>query len=316
MHSLNNEFADEHKNLQTKLSTIQIELDQLIENEKNGCDSCRLHEKKINEFSTKNTDLNNDVATLKIVIFKLNAQIEFYQEKCSKLNLDSGTLFSQRTDNQSYEYAINSFWGSVNDHVLAPLLNSYEEIIAEKTELVNDQETEIYQVGGQLKSIINENEQLHIKMNELSRINDENTLEKTKMLAQLEVCRNKADIHSKRADLAKEKLIEILRLYEQKLQSQTIDMERLQESYHRMKCEIDKCKTMHQNPEAVAVNLRECEKLLEQMKIQHNDEKKKILEELKISIESKRSLEKEVQNQMIEIVQFKSNSKIQINKIK
>lgn len=73
-------------------------------------------------------------------------------------------------------------------------------------------------------------------------------------------CRSKAEIHSKRADLAKEKLIEVMRCYEQKLQSQSIDMQRLQEAYGRIKSEQNTCKTMHQQPELVIESLKECQR--------------------------------------------------------
>lgn len=72
--------------------------------------------------------------------------------------------------------------------------------------------------------------------------------------------RNKAEIHSKRADLAKEKLMEVMRCYEQKVQSQSIDIQRLQEAYSRLKGEQSNCKTMHQQPELVVESLKECQR--------------------------------------------------------
>lgn len=74
------------------------------------------------------------------------------------------------------------------------------------------------------------------------------------------IFRSKAEIHSKRADLAKEKLIEMMRCYEQKLQSQSIDIQRLQEAYGRLKSEQNTCKTMHQQPELVIESLKECQR--------------------------------------------------------
>lgn len=71
------------------------------------------------------------------------------------------------------------------------------------------------------------------------------------------VNRNKAEIHSKRADLAKEKLMEVMRCYEQKLQAQSIDIQRLQEAHGRLRSEQSTCQTMHQQPELVAESLRE-----------------------------------------------------------
>lgn len=110
-------------------------------------------------------------------------------------------------------------------------------------------------------------------------------------------------------------MLEMLRCYEQKLQAQSIDMERLQEAYSRTKDELSTCKTMHQHPEALVENLRECEKLLENLKLRHAREKGRIIDELKTTAQSKRTFEKEVQSQLLEIVQLKSETKMQHEKI-
>lgn len=72
--------------------------------------------------------------------------------------------------------------------------------------------------------------------------------------------RNKAEIHSKRADLVQVKLSEMMRCYEQKLQSQLIDIQRLQEAYNRLKNEQRNCRTMHEQPEIVIEHLKECQR--------------------------------------------------------
>lgn len=51
--------------------------------------------------------------------------------------------------------------------------------------------------------------------------------------------------------------MEVMRCYEQKLQSQSIDIQRLQESHNRLKSEQTNCQTMHQQPEMVVENLKE-----------------------------------------------------------
>lgn len=69
-------------------------------------------------------------------------------------------------------------------------------------------------------------------------------------------CRNKVEIHTRRADVAKEKLVEIMRAYEQKLQTQAIDVQRLQELCNRLGSDKSDCHTMHQQPELMAETLR------------------------------------------------------------
>lgn len=74
------------------------------------------------------------------------------------------------------------------------------------------------------------------------------------------VFRSKAEVQSKRADIAKEKLVEVLRCYEQKVQSQHLDIERLQEAYSRSKGELTALRGMHQSPEVLVESLKECQK--------------------------------------------------------
>lgn len=116
--------------------------------------------------------------------------------------------------------------------------------------------------------------------------------------------RNKAEIHSKRADLAKEKLLEVIRSYEQKIQASHIDIERLQEAYARTKGELTSLRNMQQQPEVIVESLKECQKhvslywfffllksvsiisflllsrLFEEFKVQHSQEKASLTDEI------------------------------------
>jgi centrosomal protein CEP89 len=60
--------------------------------------------------------------------------------------------------------------------------------------------------------------------------------------------------------LGKEKVIELIRCYEQKIQSQALDIERLQEAYSRSKGELATLRAIQQNPEVMVDSLRECQK--------------------------------------------------------
>lgn len=48
-----------------------------------------------------------------------------------------------------------------------------------------------------------------------------------------------------------------MRCYEKKLQSQSIDIQRLQEAHSRLRNEQTNCQTMHQQPELVVESLKE-----------------------------------------------------------
>lgn len=150
-------------------------------------------------------------------------------------------------------------------------------MIHEKTDLVQQYENELGHFTGRLKDVIAENERLHAEMEEMRRQDEMWSTDKTRLQAQLDIFRfvdlhsvrillktiyyrNKAEIQSKRADLAKEKLVEVLRCYEQKVQSQHLDLERLQEAYARSKGELTAVRSMQQNPEVVVESLKECQK--------------------------------------------------------
>lgn len=48
-----------------------------------------------------------------------------------------------------------------------------------------------------------------------------------------------------------------MRCYEKKLQSQSIDIQRLQEAHSRLRNEQANCQTMHQQPELIVESLKE-----------------------------------------------------------
>lgn len=53
-----------------------------------------------------------------------------------------------------------------------------------------------------------------------------------------------------------------MRAYDQKVASQAIDIERLQEAYNRAKGEITTLKAYQKNPEVVVESIKECQKLV------------------------------------------------------
>uniref|UniRef100_A0AAG5DIE7 Uncharacterized protein n=1 Tax=Anopheles atroparvus TaxID=41427 RepID=A0AAG5DIE7_ANOAO len=105
------------------------------------------------------------------------------------------------------------------------------------------------------------------------------TSERARMQAQVDVLRSKADVQGKRADLAKEKLVEVLKCYEQKVQAQSLDIQRLQEAYSRCKGELATLRNINENPEVVASSLKECQQLLEQLRLQRSNDQTRTAEE-------------------------------------
>lgn len=285
----NQQFAKENDRLLTERAKLMDVVDQLQlkvkEYEDGGCKECmKLQEEFSNarqsfeKCGKENVDLKNDVKMLKVLVYRLNIQIERYQEfyRQQKVNDKVFAIDFQKHSENVSEYT----WGSIDSGVLAPLLNAYEELINEKIDVISQFEREMSEYTGKLKTIIAENEKLRKSLEEAQQGNEMWRQEKERLQAAVDLYRNKADVQGKRADLGKEKLVEVIRVYEQKVQSQSLDIERLQEAYSRCKGELAGLKHLHEKPESVVESLKECQRLFEELKQNHDKEKVKITENL------------------------------------
>lgn len=175
-----------------------------------GCDSCRLLSKQsadyqleIDRMTSENQHLANDIGMMKVLIYRLNVQLENYQEMLRKQNRDgkvsighssattlTGTTTAAAAAAQiNFENIDSIDWGCVDTHVLAPLLNAYRDTIREKNGLVKQYEVELNQMTGRIKDILSENETLQGQIDELKQANDTWHAEKIRLQAQLDVCR-------------------------------------------------------------------------------------------------------------------------------
>ncbi|KAG5681891.1 hypothetical protein PVAND_011297 [Polypedilum vanderplanki] len=222
----------------------------------------------------ENEELKNDLKMLKILVFRLNKHLDYYQETINEKDLK----FDPPSSTYSNEKEVTSTW-AVNSHLLAPLMNSYEERIKEKNEIIKSYESELNHFTIKLKKILEENERVQEMYENLNRNSEFWLTEKQRLTSQCDILKNKAAIHAKRADLAKEKLMDVLKVYEQKIQSQSLDIQRLQEAYNRSKGEIATLKSYQKNPDAVKESVRECQKLLEELRQQFEVEKVKLIDE-------------------------------------
>lgn len=206
------------------------------------------------KLEKENVEMKNDLKMLKILVFRLNKHIEHYQDL-----LNEREIKFVPPQKHFDETEITSSW-EVKSHLLSPLVNAYEERILEKNDIIKSYEMELNKASSKIKKIIEENESLHEMYDNLNKNSELWLTEKQRLNSQCEILKNKASIHCKRADLAKEKLVEVLKAYEQKVQSQALDIERLQEAYSRSKGEITTLKNFQKNPEAVAESIKDCQK--------------------------------------------------------
>lgn len=278
----NSKFAVEHEKLQKEYLQLQQNLKALESIQPKSCETCGQFEQERETLAKENGDLRNDIKMMKILVYRLNVQVERYQDVIREGNKGTtGVVPKVDFVDSSYGGAKDNLnWGPVNSHTLGPLLNAYEETIAEKNDLVQQYEQEFIVFTGKLKQVLEENEKLHKDAEEIKSTQSNWFSERARLQAQVDVFKNKADIQGKRADLAKEKLVEVLKCYEQKIQAQCLDIERLQEAYSRSKGELTSLRNLNNKPEVVVESLKECQKLFEDMKIQHDSEKTRFTDEM------------------------------------
>lgn len=132
--------------------------------------------------SNESGELKNDLKMLKILVFRLNKHLEYYMDLLREHNIKpEGTLkICERME-------LEMKWGSVNSHVLAPLLNSYEERIQEKNDLLTRYEEELNDITGKVKDLIEENEKVHEMYENLKKTSDTWMAEKARLISCLEI---------------------------------------------------------------------------------------------------------------------------------
>lgn len=123
------------------------------------------------KFKAENVQLNEDLLLLKNVIYRLNAELEQYQDKLRESGQsvaikNINDVLDSKGPTDDVKKVLES-WGSVNTHVLGPLLDAYQESLSEKQELINKYEEDIANFGARCKEIIAENECMQSEMEKL-----------------------------------------------------------------------------------------------------------------------------------------------------
>ncbi|KAG5308495.1 CEP89 protein, partial [Acromyrmex insinuator] len=316
IHNKYQKLLKNHDNLQQEYEKVSA----LLAERETEYNQLQMHHKKFTEvlqkvektnsnllafnqrYKTENVQLNEDVLLLKHVIYRLNAELERYQDKLKESGQNAlpknvnDILDSKRSADDIK--TVSESWGSVNTHVLGPLLDAYQESLSEKQELVNRYEEDIANFSTRCKEVIMENECMQNEMEKLksqcTRYTDEIKMisEDADLLKELNECYTKQTTHQK------QKIHEIHSLYEQKVGAMTFDNNRLHEECLASKTELsnlqgkydilhkeyeklqnDNTKTMPIHVHNAAVE--ECRELFDKLKRQYETEKEKLSTRIK-----------------------------------
>nr|XP_012221819.1 PREDICTED: protein Cep89 homolog isoform X2 [Linepithema humile] len=297
-----NSLQQECEKLNVLLEEREIEFQQLHTRHKEFMEALQKVEKTNSNlvtfnqrFKTENVQLNEDVLLLKNVIYRLNTELERYQDKLkeSGQSVPSKNINDILDSKSLADDKVLESWGCVNTHVLGPLLDAYQENLLEKQELINKYEEDITNLNTRCKEVIGENECMQ---NEIEKLRSKCTryADEIKMMSEdADLLKELNECHTKQTTHQKQKIHEIHSLYEQKVEAMSFDNNRLHEEYLVSKTELsnlqgkydilhkeyeklqnDNTKTMPIDVHNAAVE--ECRELFEKLKRQYDSEKEKV----------------------------------------
>ncbi|XP_044744418.1 protein Cep89 homolog [Coccinella septempunctata] len=360
------EIDQENQILKSRLEGLSREYEEvrdLLEQYK-VCQNCEEFKIALEQFSSENSslkkskvELSEDLDMLKTVVFRLNVQLERYQEKLRNNNIkdtieksanhfltaeqqivgDISREFPQESSHASHPHLPIS-WGKVNSHTLGPMLEAFQETINEKDEIINEYEAEFSVFSGKLKEVLSENEKLHYRLNEDGQCSGKLREELTILRKELEGCKDQNDALIKKCALKQDKVDEILKVYETKVEQMKRDYNVLHEQYYKCRNELT---TLNERNKALAqtqedfknekknyipisvhtASVNECKKWYEELKTQYEKEKEKLKVELeqhlkeigdlkdKISIVQKEKQDKEDKIKQLEKLIRKGEAK-------
>lgn len=277
LHKYNERFAQENEQLEQRLAQAEQQLAQ--------CSRCQQLQEQLTGVQQHNKELGNDVDMLKTLVFRLNVQIECYQDHGIQPSAGGGATASTLPA-----------WSPLGlpTHTLTPLLQAYDESMRDKDALLAQFSADFELFGGELKRALEENTRLLQAQEQLRREVGGWQEERVRLQAQLGVCRTKAETQTRKTDLVKEKLVEVMHFYEQRNQTLLLDMNHLQDAYARCKAELVTLKSSTPTPSpatspaaasaapppAEADAVQQCKQLLEQLKQEHTRERGVLEEQL------------------------------------
>ncbi|CAD7011529.1 protein Cep89 homolog [Ceratitis capitata] len=281
LHKFNEQFDVQNKELRSHIQALEQRID-ILQDEVTNCGRCQELIQQLQKCCTEKQALASDVSMMKTLVYRLNVQIESYQDS---LRLSKDGIVNASNNATTSEIGAGdlpaqtshiSVWeeGALRTHTLSPLLQSYDEMIRDKEQLIQQYKQEFEHFTGELKRALEENNRLLQQNEHLRKEVSSWREERTRLQAQADVCRAKVEAQTRKSDLAKEKLVEVMHCYEQKMQSLVLDMEHLQSAYTRCKNELVTLKSVTPHPpESLEQSLQECKALLEKLKEQHSNEK-------------------------------------------
>ncbi|CAH1162877.1 unnamed protein product [Phaedon cochleariae] len=322
-HEEANRLLGQQKEVNRQLLGQYEEANRLLELSKccKGCESLKeeveMRSKENGLLKEKDVELSEDLKMLKTVVYRLNVQLERYQEILRKNSL-TVPKYSQSDVTLDRDVSDTSLvnisreilsevhrthkhtpltWGSANRHALGPLLDAYEDTVKEKEEIIQNYDSEMIKFTGRLKEIISENECLHRKLTEDEGCSSKLKVEVENLRAELKATKDQNDVLIKKCSIKQDRVEEVLKVYEAKVEQMKRDFEVLHREFMRCRTENaaikEKNKSLTDAQEEFRTQIHnfiplslhnssvnECKKWYEELKVQYENEKAKLLKNI------------------------------------
>ncbi|XP_045472065.1 protein Cep89 homolog [Harmonia axyridis] len=346
--------TEENDLLKSRLEGLTAEYEvtrELLEQYK-VCQNCEEFKVVLDQFSSENgslkkakLELSEDLNMLKTVVYRLNVQLERYQEKLRKNKIKDtvdknfhnhpnadqtasiSKEFPQDPSHSSHKHVPIS-WGRVNSHTLGPLLEAFQDTINEKDEIIEEYESEFSVFSGKLKEVLSENAKLHFRLHEDDQCSGKLKQELSTLKKELESCKEQNDVLIKKCALKQDKVDEILRVYESKVEQMKRDYNVLHDQYCKCRNELT---TLNERNKALAqsqedfknekknyipisvhtASVNECKKWYEELKNQYEREKEK----LKVDLDTRTKEISELKEKILTLQREKQDKEDKIKQL-
>jgi len=153
LHRYNDQFAKENDQLRQDSSQLERRLAE-AEQKVASCARCQQLGQRLDTVLGQNRTLAGDVDMLKTLVFRLNVQIESYQDQRRHGEEASSSGGPAKANSSSASCP------PLPTHTLGPLLQAYDESLRDKDALLAQFNTEFEHFTGELKRALEENTKL------------------------------------------------------------------------------------------------------------------------------------------------------------
>ncbi|XP_067005307.1 centrosomal protein of 89 kDa [Anabrus simplex] len=292
---------EEIVNLQRKIQNLDKSLKDLerqrnhlmslLEERSTKQEDQQIHNPDYDRLVVQNQELREDVSMLKNLVYRLNVELENYQERFHKLGKSDSLPPKENLSSKYLQGKDGTLaWNKINKETLGPLLEAYSETIKEKDELIQDYERNSSKYVARCKEVVAENERLYQELEDQRKKFDATEAELKILKQDSALTQEQNELLSSQLEVQKDKLKEVHSAYQQKVTDLTKDLEEVYNKYHSCRGELltyqgrysvlreeyDKLRNDNEKKVPFSVHsasVTECRRLFEELKLKYEGDK-------------------------------------------